>query len=175
MTKQNWIASSLLLFTAAAGTANAKPRPIQVKVVVVAMFESAPTPATNPANCSTGWNATTWTTIYPLACRHTIAVRMNDQGEMAVLTGQGTAHAASTIMAVGLDPRFDFSHAYWIVAGIAGGSPDRSFAGIGCVGAMGSRRRPGLRNRCARDSAGLVHRLSAAAQEDSFRSAGRTA
>jgi purine nucleoside permease len=52
-------------------------------------------------------------------------VRMNDQGEMAVLTGQGTAHAASTIMAVGLDPRFDFSHAYWIIAGIAGGSPDR--------------------------------------------------
>jgi purine nucleoside permease len=50
---------------------------------------------------------------------------MNDQGEMAVLTGQGTAHAASTIMAVGLDPRFDFSHTYWLVAGIAGGCPDR--------------------------------------------------
>jgi purine nucleoside permease len=50
---------------------------------------------------------------------------MNDEGEMAVLTGQGTAHAAATIMAIGLDPRFDFSHAYWIVAGIAGGSPDR--------------------------------------------------
>jgi purine nucleoside permease len=44
---------------------------------------------------------------------------------MAVVTGQGTAHAAATIMALGLDPRFDFSHAYWIVAGIAGGSPDR--------------------------------------------------
>jgi purine nucleoside permease len=44
---------------------------------------------------------------------------------MAILTGQGTAHAAATIMALGLDPRFDFTHAYWIVAGIAGGSPDR--------------------------------------------------
>lgn len=52
------------------------------------------------------------------------AVRMNDRGEMAVLTGQGTAHAAATIMAVGLDPRFDFSHAYWVIAGIAGGCPD---------------------------------------------------
>ena len=30
---------------------------------------------------------------------------------MAILTGQGTAHAAATIMALGLDPRFDFSHA----------------------------------------------------------------
>jgi purine nucleoside permease len=28
-------------------------------------------------------------------------------------------------MAVGLDPRFDFSHAYWLIAGIAGGSPER--------------------------------------------------
>ena len=62
--------------------------------------------------------------IYPLAAGYH-AVRMNGEGEMAVLTGQGTAHAAATIMAVGLDPRFDFSHAYWIVAGIAGGCPDR--------------------------------------------------
>jgi purine nucleoside permease len=44
---------------------------------------------------------------------------------MAVLTGQGTAHAAATIMSLGLDPRFDLTHAYWLVAGIAGGNPDR--------------------------------------------------
>jgi purine nucleoside permease len=62
--------------------------------------------------------------IYPLPAGYH-AVRMNAAGEMAVLTGQGTAHAASTIMAIGLDPRFDLSHAYWIVAGIAGGSPER--------------------------------------------------
>lgn len=62
--------------------------------------------------------------IYPLPAGYH-AVRMNDRGEMAVLTGQGTAHAAATIMALGLDPRFDLSHAYWIVAGIAGGCPDR--------------------------------------------------
>jgi purine nucleoside permease len=28
-------------------------------------------------------------------------------------------------MALGLDPRFDLTHAYWIIAGIAGGTPDR--------------------------------------------------
>jgi purine nucleoside permease len=62
--------------------------------------------------------------IYPLpAAYHT--ARMNASGEMAILTGQGTAHAASTIMALGLDPRFDLTHAYWLIAGIAGGSPDR--------------------------------------------------
>ncbi len=62
--------------------------------------------------------------VYPLPAAYH-AVRMNGDGEMAVLTGQGTAHAAASIMALGLDPRFDLSHAYWIVAGIAGGSPDR--------------------------------------------------
>jgi len=62
-------------------------------------------------------------TIYPLPAAYH-SVRMNDRGEMAVLTGQGTAHAVATIMALGLDPRFDFSHTYWIIAGIAGGSPE---------------------------------------------------
>jgi purine nucleoside permease len=62
--------------------------------------------------------------VYQLAAGYH-AVRMNGDGEMAVLTGQGTAHAASTIMALGLDPRFDLTHAYWIVAGIAGGCPDK--------------------------------------------------
>ena len=62
--------------------------------------------------------------VYPLPAGYH-AARMNDDGEMAILTGQGTAHAAATIMALGLDPRFDLTHAYWLVAGIAGGSPDR--------------------------------------------------
>jgi purine nucleoside permease len=61
---------------------------------------------------------------YPLPAGYH-ALRMNGKGEMAVLTGQGTAHAAATIMALGLDPRFDLRHAYWLIAGIAGGSPDR--------------------------------------------------
>jgi len=66
--------------------------------------------------------------VYRLAAGYH-PVRMNDEGELAVLTGQGTAHAAATIMALGLDPRFDLSHAYWIVAGIAGASPDRASLG----------------------------------------------
>ena len=52
--------------------------------------------------------------VFPLPAAYH-AVRMNRDGELAVLTGQGTAHAAATIMALGLDPRFDLSHAYWVV------------------------------------------------------------
>ena len=42
---------------------------------------------------------------------------------MGIVTGMGTAKAASAIMALGLDPRFDLTHAYWLVAGIAGFDP----------------------------------------------------
>jgi purine nucleoside permease len=39
------------------------------------------------------------------------------------LTGVGTARATASVMALGLDPRFDLSRAYWLVAGIGGGDP----------------------------------------------------
>lgn len=63
-------------------------------------------------------------TVYSLPAAYHDA-RMNADGELAIVTGQGTAHAASTIMALGLDPRFDLTHAYWLIAGIAGGNPKR--------------------------------------------------
>ena len=69
---------------------------------------------------------------------------MNADGELAIVTGQGTAHAAATIMALGLDPRFDFSHAYWLIAGIAGASPDAGFAGVGGLGELGGRWGSGI-------------------------------
>ena len=48
---------------------------------------------------------------------------MNKDGVLGLLTGVGTAKAAASVMALGLDPRFDLSHAYWLVAGIGGGDP----------------------------------------------------
>jgi purine nucleoside permease len=35
----------------------------------------------------------------------------------------GTANSAASVMALGLDPRFDLSQAYWLVAGISGFDP----------------------------------------------------
>jgi len=115
---------SLSLLAAFTNAATAKPRPIPVKVVVIAMFEQGADTGDAPGELQYWVERDHLDKIYPLPTGYH-AVRMNDQGEMAVLTGQGTAHAAATIMAVGLDPRFDFSHAYWLVAGIAGGCPDR--------------------------------------------------
>jgi purine nucleoside permease len=102
----------------------AKPRPIQVKVVVVTMFEVGADTGDQPGELQYWVERDHLDQVYAMPAGYH-AVRMNGDGEMAVLTGQGTAHAAATIMALGLDPRFDLSHAYWVVAGIAGGCPDR--------------------------------------------------
>jgi purine nucleoside permease len=109
------------IFTAPAFSA---PPPIPVKVVVVAMFELGEDTGDRPGELQYWVERDHLDHIYPLPAGYH-AARMNDSGEMAILTGQGTAHATATIMALGLDPRFDLTHAYWIVAGIAGGSPDR--------------------------------------------------
>ena len=48
---------------------------------------------------------------------------------LGVVTGIGTAKSATATMALGLDPRFDLSDAYWIVAGIAGIDPENASIG----------------------------------------------
>ncbi len=106
----------------------ARPRPIPVKVVVVAMFEVGNDTGDMPGELQYWVERDRLDRVFPLPAGYH-PVRMNGDGEMAVLTGQGTAHAAATIMALGLDPRFDLTHAYWLIAGIAGASPDRASLG----------------------------------------------
>lgn len=123
----NRISSTLLLlvvFAASCNSAMAAPRRIPVKVVVVAMFEVGEDTGDKPGELQYWVERDHLDRVFPLPAGYH-PIRMNRDGEIAVLTGQGTANAASTIMAVGLDPRFDLSHAYWIIAGIAGGSPER--------------------------------------------------
>jgi purine nucleoside permease len=112
------------LLASTAGLCTARPKPIPVKVVVVAMFEVGEDTGDQPGELQYWVERDHLDRMYPLPAGYH-SVRMNAVGEMAVLTGQGTAHAAATIMALGLDPRFDLTHAYWLIAGIAGGTPER--------------------------------------------------
>ena len=113
-----------IVLAAAADHCAAKRKPIPVKIVVVTMFEVGEDTGDQPGELQYWVERDHLDRVYPLAAGYHSA-RMNAEGEMAVLTGQGTAHAAATIMALGLDPRFDLTHAYWLIAGIAGGSPER--------------------------------------------------
>ena len=102
--------------------------PIPVKVVVVAMFELGADTGDAPGEYQFWVEREHLDQTIPFPAGYH-DLRMNSNGILAVLTGQGTAKAASTIMALGLDPRFDLSKAYWLVAGIAGADPDKATLG----------------------------------------------
>ncbi len=109
-----------------------KAEPLEVKVVIVALFERGELEGDQPGEFQN------WVERYPLP--ETISLphgyrdlRWNaDEGVLGMVTGIGTAKAAASVMAVGLDPRFDFSNAYWLIAGISGYDPEDASLGSAC-------------------------------------------
>jgi purine nucleoside permease len=116
----------LALFALCGGilSAQAAPAasPIRVKVVVVTMFERGEDTGDTPGEFQLWVEREHLDQILPLPSGYH-HVRMNKDGVLGMVTGVGTAKAAASVMALGLDPRFDLSKAYWIVAGIGGGDP----------------------------------------------------
>jgi purine nucleoside permease len=102
--------------------AQTSSKPILVKVVVVTMFERGEDTGDAPGEYQLWVEREHLDQIFPMPAgyRH---VRMNKEGVLGMVTGVGTAKAAASVMALGLDPRFDVSKAYWLVAGIGGGDP----------------------------------------------------
>lgn len=97
--------------------------PMDVRVVVVSMFEVGADSGDTPGELQLWHERFDLDTEYPLPAGHHDVLADPERGVIAVVTGQGTARAAATIMALGSDPRFDLSRAYWLVAGIAGVDP----------------------------------------------------
>ena len=61
-------------------------------------------------------------TRLPFAHHHDLFLN-RETGVLGMVTGMGTANSATAVMELGMDARFDMSHAYWLVAGIAGVDP----------------------------------------------------
>jgi purine nucleoside permease len=112
--------AALLVFVLG-GFVCAAPR-IPVKVVVVAMFEQGEDTGDAPGEYQLWVEREHLDRVIPLdtGFHH---VRMNKDGVLGLLTGMGTAKAAASVMALGSDPRFDLTKAYWVIAGIGGGVP----------------------------------------------------
>src|SRR5580658_7594424 len=114
----------LILLALGAAGARASDAPVKVRVVVVAMFEVGEDTGDVPGEFQF-WverEKLTRTWDFPQGERR---LRSSEDGSiLGVVTGVGTIHSAATIMALGLDPRFDLTEAYWVVAGIAGGDPN---------------------------------------------------
>ncbi len=102
--------------------------PLTIKVVVVTMFEAGDDSGDRPGEFQT------WVERFPLDEVISMPqgyrdLRYNKKGVLGLVTGIGTARAAASVMALGMDDRFDLSRAYWIVAGISGVDPtDMSLA-----------------------------------------------
>jgi purine nucleoside permease len=116
----------LLVLVLTAGVARAAPIPI--KVVVLTTFETGATAAKTSGEFQ-AW-AERWPLKHPLKVPGVEGrVLYSDDGVLGVVTGM-RARARESVAALVLDPRIDVSHAYWLVAGIAGVDPR--------VGAIGS-------------------------------------
>jgi len=121
----------VLLLLATAGSALAQvsnaaaspAKPIEIKVVVIAMFEQGADTGDAPGEYQYWVEREHLDTVFGFPQGYH-DLRLNAQtGVLGLLTGVGTARAASSVMALGLDPRFDLTHAYFLVAGIGGMDP----------------------------------------------------
>lgn len=110
----------MLCFLAAAPLPAAERIP--VKVVVAAMFENGATTGDAPGELQFWVERLALDTALPFP-QGERDLYLNDDGVLAVLLGGGTANATASVMALGADPRFDLTRAYWLIAGVAGGDP----------------------------------------------------
>ncbi|MFT7221853.1 MAG: purine nucleoside permease [Candidatus Azotimanducaceae bacterium] len=108
--------------------AGSEPGPRPVKVVVVAMFEIGADTGDRPGEFQLWKEGREYTEILPFQGYKDLHYN-EDEDFLVMVTGIGTARAAAATMALGMDPRFDMSQAYWLVVGIAGIDPEDATVG----------------------------------------------
>ena len=102
--------------------------PLKVKVVIVTTFEIGADTGDTPGEYQYWIERRKMDHVISLpAAYHD--VRADDQGVIAIVTGEGISNATASTLALGLDPRFDLTKAYWLVAGIAGVNPEHASIG----------------------------------------------
>ena len=112
---------TLFLLLAAVLTTSADADPIRPKVVVVTTFEIGADTGDKPGEFQF------WAERERLEGSLVVPgvdhpVRFNPDGVYGVVSGT-TMRAGQQIMALVLDPRFDFTRSYWLINGIAGVNP----------------------------------------------------
>jgi purine nucleoside permease len=121
MTMRKAAATALLAWMCGSAAHAAAP-PIEVKVVIVTMFEIGADTGDQAGEFQLWRDRQKLGTKFPFAHHHDLYFNART-GVLGMVTGMGTANSATAVMALGLDARFDLSKAYWLVAGIAGVDP----------------------------------------------------
>jgi len=123
MTRFRILPFSLLLLLALVPCANAQQKPWPVKIVIVTTFEVGADTGDTPGEFQF-WverEHLTESLDFPGGVH---AIRTNaDHSIIGIVTGTTLVNSTTSIMALGLDPRFDLTHAYWLLNGIAGVDP----------------------------------------------------
>jgi purine nucleoside permease len=134
---RHWIRSAGLLTVALTlalamlfgGAAHAGGAKIPIRVVVVTTFELGQDTGDAPGEFQHWVERTPLTEVLPFPNGNR-PLRYNPRKHvLGVVVGSGSINASASIMALGLDPRFDLTKAYWVVAGIAGINPDAGSVG----------------------------------------------
>ena len=116
---------------AALACAPGKPcaHPLPVRVVIVSMFEVGKDSGDAPGEFQLWKERRHLDTRIPFPnAWHDLFYNPGSQ-ILGMVTGVGAIKAAGAVTALGLDPRFDLSHAYWLIAGIAGIDPEDASIG----------------------------------------------
>lgn len=107
---------------AGAWAQGATPSPRALKVLIITMFEPEAAPWIEPLRLNEA------VTVPGLLPEHP-ALRCNADDVCLLTAGMGHANAAASTLAVALDPRFDLTRTWFLIAGIAGIDPAQGTIG----------------------------------------------
>ncbi|MDE3104800.1 MAG: purine nucleoside permease [Acidobacteriota bacterium] len=118
-----WCGVQPLAGQSLAAQSDTAPAPLRIKAVIVTTFEPGEDTGDTPGEFQY------WVEREPLPEKLPFPggvrpLRINAAHDvLGIVTGMTLANAGPSILALGVDPRFDLTHAYWLVDGIAGVDP----------------------------------------------------
>ncbi len=96
--------------------------PRRIKAVVITAFEPDTGPILGEFHHWREREHLTEKLAFPAGYR---PLHLSEAGVLGIVTGIGASRAAASMMALGLDPRFDFTQAYFLTSGVCGIDPMR--------------------------------------------------
>jgi purine nucleoside permease len=103
--------------------------PIKIKVFIAAMFEFGENTGDRAGEFQ-HWFERYWRGSMPIEIRGALnPVYCNQNGVCGAILGMGKVASSSSMQAILLNPRLDFSNAYFILSGVAGMPPSRGTIG----------------------------------------------
>ncbi|EAQ97514.1 purine-nucleoside phosphorylase [Congregibacter litoralis] len=122
-----FLALGVASIISSADAADAGKAPIEIRVAVLVNFEVGDDRGDAPGEFQAwrerGLDNQPLDECFDLPFSTHEACVDRESGLLVTFTGLTQDRAAASVMALGLDERFDFSHSYWIIGGIAGIDP----------------------------------------------------